>query len=75
MPTGEAPQQIRPKALGDYLEVMSKVAFQAGGGEGAAARGVGAVAEAVRGAASVRDGAMEAARRRDAVEAGRGGRG
>jgi DNA-3-methyladenine glycosylase I len=26
----EAPKQIRPKGLGDYLEVMSKVAFQSG---------------------------------------------
>jgi DNA-3-methyladenine glycosylase I len=33
-PTGgeamEAPQQIRPKGLADYLEVMTKTAFQAG---------------------------------------------
>jgi 3-methyladenine DNA glycosylase Tag len=26
----EAPEQIKPKALGDYLEVMSKTAFQSG---------------------------------------------
>lgn len=26
----EAPEQIKPKALGDYLEVMSKAAFQSG---------------------------------------------
>ena len=30
MPEMEAPKQIRPKAAGDYLEVMSKAAFQAG---------------------------------------------
>ena len=30
MPAGQAPEQINPQTLGDYLEVMSKVAFQAG---------------------------------------------
>src|SRR5262245_21328122 len=32
MPTaeGHAPQQIKPKALADYLEVMSKSVFQSG---------------------------------------------
>ena len=29
-PTGEAPPQIEPKSLGDYLEVMSKAVFQSG---------------------------------------------
>ncbi len=30
MPSGEAPQQIVPKHLGDYLEIMSKAVFQSG---------------------------------------------
>lgn len=30
MPELEAPEQIQPKALGDYLEVMSKAVFQSG---------------------------------------------
>ena len=29
-PIGEAPPQIEPKSLGDYLEVMSKAVFQSG---------------------------------------------
>jgi 3-methyladenine DNA glycosylase Tag len=29
-PPGEAPTRIRPKRLGDYLEVMSKAVFQSG---------------------------------------------
>ena len=30
MPDQEAPPQIVPKSLGDYLEVMSKAVFQTG---------------------------------------------
>ena len=30
MPTGKAPDQIQPKSLDDYLEVMSKAIFQSG---------------------------------------------
>ncbi|MDP3766563.1 MAG: DNA-3-methyladenine glycosylase I [Dehalococcoidia bacterium] len=30
MPDKDAPEQIKPKALGDYLEVMSKAVFQTG---------------------------------------------
>ena len=30
MPPGEAPPQIQPQSLGDYLEVMSKAVFQSG---------------------------------------------
>jgi 3-methyladenine DNA glycosylase Tag len=30
MPPGEAPKQIKPKSLDDYLEVMSKAVFQSG---------------------------------------------
>ena len=30
VPPGEAPPQIKPKRLGDYLEVMSKTVFQSG---------------------------------------------
>lgn len=30
MPPDEAPPQIRPTSLGDYLEVMSKAVFQSG---------------------------------------------
>ncbi len=30
MPRDEAPMQIRPKRLGDYLDVMSKAVFQSG---------------------------------------------
>lgn len=30
MPLGEAPPQIVPKHLGDYLEIMSKAVFQSG---------------------------------------------
>ena len=30
MPEMTAPQQIEPKSLGDYLEVMSKAVFQSG---------------------------------------------
>lgn len=30
MPLGEAPTQIVPKNLGDYLEIMSKAVFQSG---------------------------------------------
>ena len=30
MPEGEAPEQIEPKVLGDYLEVMSKAVLQTG---------------------------------------------
>ena len=30
MPEMQAPEQIQPKGLGDYLEIMSKVVFQSG---------------------------------------------
>jgi 3-methyladenine DNA glycosylase Tag len=30
MPTGSPPEQIKPKSLDDYLEVMSKAVFQSG---------------------------------------------
>ena len=30
MPTGTAPEQIKPQSLDDYLEVMSKAVFQSG---------------------------------------------
>ena len=30
MPPGEAPKQIKPESLDDYLEVMSKAVFQSG---------------------------------------------
>jgi 3-methyladenine DNA glycosylase Tag len=30
MPLGDAPEQVRPKRLGDYLDVMSKAVFQSG---------------------------------------------
>ena len=30
MPPNEAPKQIKPKSLNDYLEIMSKVVFQSG---------------------------------------------
>ncbi len=30
MPEGQAPPQIKPQSLGDYLEVMSKTVFQSG---------------------------------------------
>lgn len=30
MPTGQAPEQITPQSLDDYLEVMSKAVFQSG---------------------------------------------
>ncbi len=30
MPTGKAPEQIKPSSLNDYLEVMSKAVFQSG---------------------------------------------
>ncbi len=30
MPPNEAPEQIKPKRLGDYLDVMSKSVFQSG---------------------------------------------
>lgn len=30
MPTGEAPQQVDPQSLDDYLDVMSKAVFQSG---------------------------------------------
>ncbi len=30
MPTGTPPEQIKPKSLDDYLEVMSKAVFQSG---------------------------------------------
>jgi 3-methyladenine DNA glycosylase Tag len=30
MPLGEAPEQIVPKSLGDYLEIQTKAVFQSG---------------------------------------------